>query len=53
MKDRIIAVNGEPVVGMDITDAVELIRGEENTPVTLTIIRDGKKINVPVTLGEG
>lgn len=40
LKDRIIAVNGEPVVGMDITDAVELIRGEENTPVTLTIIRE-------------
>lgn len=40
VKDRIIAVNGEPVVGMDITDAVELIRGEENTPVTLTIIRE-------------
>jgi carboxyl-terminal processing protease len=39
-KDRIIAVNGEPVVGMDITDAVDLIRGEENTPVTLTVIRD-------------
>jgi carboxyl-terminal processing protease len=39
-KDRIIAVNGEPVVGMDIADAVELIRGEENTPVTLTIIRE-------------
>lgn len=40
VKDRIIAVNGEPVVGMDITDAVELIRGEKNTPVTLTVIRE-------------
>lgn len=40
VKDRIIAVNGEPVVGMDITEAVGLIRGEENTPVTLTVIRD-------------
>lgn len=40
LKDRIIAVNGEPVVGMDIVDAVELIRGEENTPVTLTVIRE-------------
>lgn len=40
VKDRIIAVNGEPVVGMDIVDAVELIRGEENTPVTLTVIRE-------------
>jgi len=39
-KDRIIAVNGEPVIGMDIVDAVELIRGEENTPVILTIIRE-------------
>lgn len=39
LKDRIIAVNGEPVVGMDILDAVELIRGPENTPVILTVIR--------------
>lgn len=39
VKDRIIAVNGEPVVGMDILEAVELIRGEEHTPVTLTVIR--------------
>jgi carboxyl-terminal processing protease len=40
VKDRIIAVNGEPVVGMDIEDAVELIRGEKDTPVTLTVIRE-------------
>lgn len=46
VKDRIIAVNGEPVVGMDIVDAVELIRGEENTPVTLTIIRETKEGDV-------
>ncbi len=41
--DLIIAVNGEPVVGMSITDAVSLIRGEENTPVTLTVLRDKKE----------
>lgn len=40
VKDRIVAVNGEPVVGMDISDAVDLIRGEENTPVMLTVIRE-------------
>lgn len=40
VKDRIIAVNNEPVVGMDIEDAVDLIRGEENSPVTLTVIRE-------------
>lgn len=39
LKDRIVAVNGEPVVGMDITDAVDLIRGDKNTTVTLTVIR--------------
>lgn len=43
VKDRIVAVNGEPVVGMDIIDAVDLIRGEENTPVVLTVIRDTTK----------
>ncbi len=37
--DRIIAVNGEPLVGLDIMDAVELIRGEENTRANLTVVR--------------
>lgn len=45
VKDRIIAINGEPVVGMDIIDAVELIRGEEGTSVTLTVIRQSKDAN--------
>lgn len=38
--DRIIAVNQEPVVGMDITEAVEHIRGQQGTSVVLTIIRE-------------
>jgi carboxyl-terminal processing protease len=61
VKDRIIAVNGEPVVGMDIGDAVELIRGEKDTPVTLTVIREVKeedektkdqKLDIVVNRGE-
>lgn len=61
VKDRIVAVNGEPVVGMDIGDAVDLIRGEANTPVNLTIIRDTKgadgvlkeeKLDVSILRGE-
>lgn len=40
VKDRIVAVDEEPVVGMDIGSAVELIRGRENTPVMLTVIRE-------------
>lgn len=60
VKDKIIAVDSEPVVGMDINDAVELIRGKENTPVKLTIIRsvkDGEeskdeKLDVSIPRGE-
>lgn len=60
-KDRIIAINGEPVVGMDIADAVDLIRGEANTPVILTVIRQIKsedntsidqKLDITILRGE-
>lgn len=40
INDKIIAVDQEPVVGMDITEAVELIRGEKGTPVLLTLLRE-------------
>ena len=40
INDKIIAVDDEPVVGMDITEAVELIRGEKGTPVNLSVLRD-------------
>lgn len=43
INDKIIAVNREPVIGMDISEAVELIRGEKNTPVRLTVLREGKE----------
>ena len=60
-KDRIVAVNGEPVVGMDIVEAVELIQGEVNTPVILTVIRETKqadgssqeeKLDITIVRGE-
>lgn len=38
--DRIIAVNEEPVAGLDIVDAVELIRGPKGSAVTLTFSRE-------------
>ena len=52
INDKIIAVNREPVVGMDITEAVELIRGEKGTPVLLTFLRDGEKIELELIRGE-
>ncbi|MDP1880635.1 MAG: S41 family peptidase [Parachlamydiaceae bacterium] len=61
VKDLIIAVNGEPIVGMDIEDSVSMIRGEVNTPVILTILRniedkDGtkkeEKLEITILRGE-
>lgn len=40
INDRIIAVNQESIVGMDIVDAVDMIRGEKGTAVLLTILRE-------------
>lgn len=54
--DRIIAINGEPVVGLEITEAVELIRGEEGTVVALTVLRpEGdkeEKLEIEILRGE-
>ena len=37
--DKIVAVNGETIIGMDMEDAVEMIRGPQGSHVTLTISR--------------
>ncbi len=39
--DRIIAVNGENIIGVSVDDAVELMRGAVGDPVTITIAREG------------
>ncbi len=39
LNDKIIAVNKEPIIGLDIIEAVDLIRGRQGTKVTLTILR--------------
>lgn len=54
--DRIIAVNHEPVVGMEIAQAVELVRGQEGSRVLLTILREEdqniEKLDVEIVRGE-
>lgn len=60
LNDRIVAVDHEPVVGMDIVEAVELIRGPQGSIVTLTILREIKegevereeKFDVEIVRGE-
>jgi carboxyl-terminal processing protease len=41
--DRIVAIDGKPVIGLEITEAVEMIRGPQNTPVTLTLLRNNEE----------
>ena len=58
--DRIIAVNHEPVVGLDIVEAVELVRGPQGSKVLLTILRpanpdlekEEEKIDIEITREE-
>jgi len=39
--DKIVAIDGENVQGLSLNEAVEKMRGAVNTPITLTIRRDG------------
>ncbi len=41
--DRIIEVDGKDVIGIDIDEAVTLLKGKKGTQVTLTVMRDGIK----------
>jgi len=40
--DLIVKLDGVDVQGMTLNEAVDKMRGKINTPVTLTIVRDGK-----------
>lgn len=46
--DLIIRLDGRPIKGMSLTDAVKLMRGEPGTDISLTILRQGQK--QPLTL---
>lgn len=39
--DRIIAVEGESMIGADISEAIDRMRGPAGEPITITIARDG------------
>jgi len=43
-KDRIISIDNISTKGLDIEDAVKLIRGKRGTKVNLGILRDGKNL---------
>ena len=40
--DKIIAVNHEPVIGLDIVEAVDMVRGPKGSKVILTVLRESE-----------
>jgi len=46
--DKLIAVSGESVAGLDITAVSDRVRGEEGTTVLLTMLRDGNELEFTV-----
>jgi carboxyl-terminal processing protease len=48
--DRIVKANGEPIIGMDISEVVRRLRGSPGTPIVLTIARANRQsFDVPIT----
>ena len=48
--DRIVKANGEPIIGLEISEVVRRLRGSPGTPVVLTIARANRpSFDVPIT----
>ncbi|MGC9314917.1 MAG: S41 family peptidase [bacterium] len=48
--DKIVAIDGDPTKGMNTEDAVEVLRGEPGTDVTITIVRIGEPEPIDYTI---
>jgi carboxyl-terminal processing protease len=48
-KDVIIKIDGKATQGMEVDQAVKLIRGKPGTPITLTVKRGEQEIDYPLT----
>ena len=47
--DLIYMVNGEQTYGKSLTEVVSQIRGQENTTVNITVVRDSEQLEITVT----
>ena len=47
--DKLYAVNGTEIQGMDTTSVTSMVRGDEGTDVTLTVLRGEEKVEVTLT----
>jgi len=50
--DKVIKVNDELTIEMTLDDAVRKIRGPKNTPVNLTVLRNGESKEITITRGK-
>ena len=50
--DILIKVNGESIEGYSLNKVSSIVKGEKNTTVNLTIVRDGKELNLDVKRDE-
>ncbi len=48
--DQIISIDNLPTKGMTVEQASSHLRGKAGTPVSLTIVRDGKQLTTPITI---
>ena len=53
VRDRVIAVDGQPVKGKTQAEVNKMIRGEPGTDVTLTILREGETAPLSITITRG
>lgn len=51
-QDAIIEIDGEDAIGISVEEAVSRIRGEAGTDVTLTVVRDGERLEITITRAE-
>ena len=48
--DLISELDGKPVLGLTLSEAVDLMRGEKGKPITLTVLREGEKEPMEITI---
>ena len=48
-QDRIMEIDGERTTGMSVEEAVSLIRGEAGTDVSLTLLRNSRRVDLTIT----
>jgi carboxyl-terminal processing protease len=50
--DKVLAVDGTTTAGLEIDEAIDMLKGDPDTPVVLTIDRDGTPTDITVIRGE-